>query len=156
MIADFLSYKEFQTNMNVFGAYVGFVRRKSNDISVSVEGYGVKKNRRLGEFYVDFVSAMAVTFQDINYQPMKYANGMDFGTMIPDGPLATYDLSPTPKNLLGWRMGYTLIYPGRLGAQMKCEMGKKPGWGQQSGYYINASFGITFGAKLKFSKPKEI
>ncbi|MES2589607.1 MAG: hypothetical protein V4622_11560 [Bacteroidota bacterium] len=146
-----VEFEDYRTNMNVFGVYVGISRKKSHNVKVNVEGYGDRKNRKIGEFYLDFVPALTVSLKDIVYQEEDYQNG----TFVLVGPKTAYDLSPTKKNLLGWRMGYQLIYPGRLGAHMKCEMGQKAGWGAQTGIYISASAGITIGNKLKFSKPKE-
>lgn len=137
-----------QTNMNVIGGWVGIEWKRTANICVSADGYGVKSSSKISEFYMDFLTAGVVSFSDMTLQ-LKKPNAS--GSYVPDGPAAPYELSASPKRLIGGRIGwqYYLPVPDKFSFHFRVEMGQKPGWGTPSGFYLNCSAGITFGTSLK-------
>ena len=127
------NYHGISTNMNVTGVYLGIVRRKTYDILIQTGG-AQKSSSAIGEVYADLFIAPVVHYSDV----------------------LGYSLSSTPSKYIGWRVGYQLIQPKAWGFQGRVEVGQKPGWGVKSGLYLNASFGISIGKKLKSSIPKPL
>lgn len=97
--------------MAITSLYGGFNFRSIRNLVIDVDGYGIRSNVGLSDFFIDVMFAPVVA--------MKNFKGADGNT---------YDVKYTDKTPFGWRIGQFVRHPKEQGFSFKWEFGSRPGF----------------------------
>ncbi|MCC6369381.1 MAG: hypothetical protein IT236_00105 [Bacteroidia bacterium] len=113
--------------------YGGFNFRSIRNLVIDVDGYGIRSNVGLSDFFIDVMFAPVVALKNF-----KGADGV------------TYDVKYQNKTPFGWRIGQFIRHPKEQGFSFKWEFGTRPGFKADKSSSIpinwrNAYFMMTCG-----------
>ena len=135
-----------QSNIAVIG--VALTTFRDMKITLDDDRYtGRRQEKSQTDVFFDLLYAHQLQFQDmIYYHSLEYPTQKQAKGHLPQ----RLDLSATPVNKLGARVGYQFIgmYKRNFGAKCLIELGLRPGPSNAEGnLYLQITYGIVFGAK---------
>lgn len=135
-VFDNVNFETVNYTMNTFGIYAGIDFKSIVNLRVQPDGYQLKGNRKLMNFYADALFTPSVSYHLKPNAKQGFMDGYDI------------NISDNKRSILGWRFGWKAELGKAAGFSFKAEVGQQPGRPDEK-FFVSAGLGLHIGAKLK-------